>query len=288
MQAWIALSEIPTTITWGIGTIIVQEESLCTAFGAIHEFFLITTASWHLNASLLCWIVVKRGDKGVSKYWRYFHIYAWGTGMLFTLASFIAGAFLQRGNVMGDATFECWFGPLYADLRIWCFYFWIWLQFGLIVATYIVLAFTAFTVERDLQTFQQSSNDTVRLAFSSTPSVVSTNISSDNVSAANILSVKSSTQNLSNVIAVSGTHAKTYKNPTIGDETSVLSRVVVRGTIVGTGFVLFWSIPTALRVMGFMNLKTPFWLTLLAGISLGASGLCNPAVYFVFRKRDER
>ncbi|ORY50836.1 hypothetical protein BCR33DRAFT_846532 [Rhizoclosmatium globosum] len=63
-------------------------------------------------------------------------MYSWGLASLMTVALYVIEAIYKRGDVIGDATYECWIGPTYKDLRVNLFYIPLWIHFFLIVGLY--------------------------------------------------------------------------------------------------------------------------------------------------------
>ncbi|ORY39160.1 hypothetical protein BCR33DRAFT_720393 [Rhizoclosmatium globosum] len=281
-MCWIAFTQIPTTITWGVGRAILSQHALCTFFGINHQFFLISTASWQFNASIVCWIAVIYGNQSVTRYWPYFHTYAWGSGIVFTTSLFIGSAILKRGEVMGDGTYACWISPLYLDFRIWSFFDWIWLQFILIMGSYSSMAFMASRAERSLAHVRRSSitadernmekeQKTFGPRSGSSDSQSKSNSDHDRSKRISLSSKSGRGEGLL-AIAVNESLRHDVKIVMITEHNSNLSRIAVRGVIIGT-------------VLGFMGIKTPDWLAIATSISLGTSGLWNPVVYFVFRRK---
>ncbi|ORY39164.1 hypothetical protein BCR33DRAFT_720397 [Rhizoclosmatium globosum] len=259
--------------------------AICTFLGGLTEFFFVTTASWHFNASLLCWMLIKHGSNKAKKYWPLFHIYAWGSG------SWDRSTRGGEEDVMGDALIECWFGPLYPDLRIWCFYIWLWLQFLLITAwgTEHSLHTTEISSQSHGELFETSQSNLDVLGTVKEGEIVDSSVQEKHTTM--LQSVKADTLDRGLNRSKSRAEIVCHKEVTAVDppvmviqKRTNLSRIVFRGGIIGLSFLISWTPPTALRVFGLLNWNPPEWLAMLGGLGLATSGLWNPIIYFYFRR----
>ncbi|KAI8620761.1 hypothetical protein BC830DRAFT_1097476 [Chytriomyces sp. MP71] len=91
---------------WMLGTSILSIVPFCTAVGLWHEYFAVSGTCFVFCISLLCYLTVTQGSKAAEAMKWWYFVYALGLPALFTLALVMSAKILDRGNMIGDATFE--------------------------------------------------------------------------------------------------------------------------------------------------------------------------------------
>ncbi|KAI9341709.1 hypothetical protein BDR26DRAFT_918271 [Obelidium mucronatum] len=137
MQLSLAIMDILCSIGFSIGNVIVPNIPLCTVVGVFMQFCLHASSTWSLLCCVYCFLTIQYNSKVAESHWISYHLYGWGVPTIFTVAMFVCQAVLRRGNVIGDATFECWIAPQYADLRVALLYPILWIHFLIIGILYI-------------------------------------------------------------------------------------------------------------------------------------------------------
>ncbi|KAI9341740.1 hypothetical protein BDR26DRAFT_304909 [Obelidium mucronatum] len=128
MQSFLSISDIFVSITFMIGSKIASNQSMCTIVGTITNYSLTASSTWSFVVGLHCYHTIIYNQKLASRYWIFYNLYGWGVPFLTTLSLFIIQALTKRGNVFGDATYSCWIGPLFPELRLGIFYVLLWLH----------------------------------------------------------------------------------------------------------------------------------------------------------------
>ncbi|KAJ3075673.1 hypothetical protein HDU98_007230 [Podochytrium sp. JEL0797] len=132
------------SLAFSFGTIALTDElsTMCFIQGIMVQFFFIASSSWNFLISLHCYIVISSdGDVRVAKNGGRYHLFAWGSATLLTCALFIAKAILKRGEIIGNATLECWISEQYSELRLAFFYMILWVEYLVIIGLYVAVYF---------------------------------------------------------------------------------------------------------------------------------------------------
>ncbi|KAJ3120474.1 hypothetical protein HK100_012783, partial [Physocladia obscura] len=95
---------------------------------------------WSFAIALYTHILLLRGAKTANKWWWAYHLCAWGVSCLSTAALFALDIVNKNDGgdgVVGAATFECWIGGQFPQLRVVLHYPLFWAQFCGIVGLYV-------------------------------------------------------------------------------------------------------------------------------------------------------
>ncbi|KAI9347232.1 hypothetical protein BDR26DRAFT_69463 [Obelidium mucronatum] len=113
----------------------------CTIQGLIVQLFTISGYLWDFLIALHSyWIITSVGEiPDLTKNWRWYHIYAWGTPIFTIVVLFLIQASSNLGPVMGDSKMGCWISNNYDIYRIYLYYLIIWSHYIILVGIYIAI-----------------------------------------------------------------------------------------------------------------------------------------------------
>ncbi|KAJ3074676.1 hypothetical protein HDU98_010566 [Podochytrium sp. JEL0797] len=149
-QCCLACSEAYISIMWAVGNSVSGNEGLCTFFGSTHQFFINSSSCWSFLIPLYSYMIIMYSSGTADDLWYFFHAYGWGVPAILTVLTFVFQAAWSRGNIMGDATYQCWISSQYPELRIALFYVPLWIHFGLIIAIFACIFAKIRYVEKQL------------------------------------------------------------------------------------------------------------------------------------------
>ncbi|ORY43283.1 hypothetical protein BCR33DRAFT_766528 [Rhizoclosmatium globosum] len=158
LHAFLSLSDIWLAISWITGDTIAESKDLCIVFGALYEYFVSASSCWSFLIALHCYIIVIYSPKAAGKYWMVYLTYGIGVPSILVVGTFVSQFAMKRGDVFGDAEYQCWISPNYPELRIAFYYSVLWLHFVLILCFYIRIYFMIQSRARDLSTTQETLN----------------------------------------------------------------------------------------------------------------------------------
>ncbi|ORY47002.1 hypothetical protein BCR33DRAFT_849013 [Rhizoclosmatium globosum] len=218
--------------------------------------------SFSFCITLYCYLTVAYSQKVADKYWIYYFCYGWGLGALFTALLLAMGPILHRGNVIGDATFECWIAPAYQEYRIWFMFLPMWIHFGLILLMYARIFVKVRRVNHDGKeaSFQGDEVESGRSSCSSTktdPAISSSFPSQDRTRRATETTVHTG-----------GGHLK-------------VNKLIFRTAIVTLGYLVSWTPATVVRIIALYGGKASFLANVLIALGFSAAGLWNSGTFFV-------
>ncbi|KAJ3225044.1 hypothetical protein HDU81_008165 [Chytriomyces hyalinus] len=292
MQASLAISELVISMDWVISNQIVPLDALCTIIGTLHQFFAIAVTSWTFLISLYCHNVVLYGPKVADNFNVWYQVYGWGMPVIFTATGFIVSAVDYRGNLMGDATYECWFSTAYTDLRLYLFYTVIWSHYFALVGLYARIYWVARSYDEGLDALKVmqvrasavaggggdlASNAPSLMPSAPLSSVTSTveKSSDDYISHAN--QVHNSTLERTRRHWSWSPEARASRKHT---PLTSSSKIKLRASVIAFGYVVSWSVPTINRIMQMCGQTVPYWMTAATAVCFATSSLWNSAVFF--------
>ncbi|KAJ3134239.1 SWI SNF, matrix associated, actin dependent regulator of chromatin, sub c, member 2, partial [Physocladia obscura] len=146
----LASCDIVQSITNLIGNeIATTNVTACNVVGTISQFVYNAVTFWTFSISLYCYISIIFKPKIADDSLKWLHVYSWTMSLLFTIMMFICEKILARGNILGDATYECWIGSNYSDLRVYLFYFPMWIHFFALGIMYTHMFIRVSSVQRE-------------------------------------------------------------------------------------------------------------------------------------------
>ncbi|KAJ3406276.1 hypothetical protein CcCBS67573_g05308 [Chytriomyces confervae] len=287
MQTSLALSELVISVNWVISNQIVPLEALCTIVGTLHQFFAIAVTSWTFLISLYCHNVVLYGPKVADNYNIWYQVYGWGMPVIFTAAGFIVSAVDNRGNLMGDATYECWFSTAYTDLRLYLFYTVIWSHYFALVGLYARIYWVARAYDVSLSALKVKQVRASAVAGGDLASNAPSLMPSAALSSVTSTIEKSSNDHISHV---NQGHNNTLERHWSWSPEARASRkqtpltssrkIKLRASVIAFGYVVSWSVPTINRIMQMCGQTVPYWMTAATAVCFATSSLWNSAVFF--------
>ncbi|KAJ3093844.1 hypothetical protein HK100_006388 [Physocladia obscura] len=146
LQLCVSVCDIGLAIIWTIGSDSSDSTTtsdnnnsatLCLAIAFAYEFFLTAMSSWLFVKSVYTFLLLRHGPRVANQWWWAYHAYAWvmATGM----AVIIVAIGVRNPAVIGDATFECWIGPEFPELRFVMQYPLFWIHFASSATLYILV-----------------------------------------------------------------------------------------------------------------------------------------------------
>ncbi|KAI9341710.1 hypothetical protein BDR26DRAFT_918272 [Obelidium mucronatum] len=138
MQFFLATSDIWLAISWIIENEIATNQPFCNTVGTLNQFFINASSCWSALIACYCYFIVFHNQKTADSYWKWYNAYGWGIPLLLTIALFISGVIMNRGDpLLGDATYQCWISAKYPELRVALYYPLLWIHFCVILVIYI-------------------------------------------------------------------------------------------------------------------------------------------------------
>ncbi|KAJ3380596.1 hypothetical protein HDU84_005720 [Entophlyctis sp. JEL0112] len=138
-QEFLAISDIVCNIVLMIGNDLSRSNpSACYAIGAVMHFFILSLPLWSFLISFYIHLTVVYSELAVKSKMIWFCLYGWGLPVVGLVGTFIAQQASKKGDIFGDAIFECWISSAYNDLRLESFYIPLWIHLILTVVTYLL------------------------------------------------------------------------------------------------------------------------------------------------------
>ncbi|ORY39070.1 hypothetical protein BCR33DRAFT_720328 [Rhizoclosmatium globosum] len=271
LQAGLAIGEIIEAICW----IITSEPALSSAgltiiLGATFHFIINLVSCYH--------VAITRAES----FHLWLHFYCFGIASLLTGLVFMAEQLYARGPVWGDATFQTWISSAYPDLRIGLFYIPLWIQFTLMLITYILLI-RVIKKTPDLPT--ESIVETGIVQGSSTDKELHRKHTVDYKDSTETVSHQPE-HRLSRMVSKKTISTRktvmTKSSRTAGvKEMKNHKKLILRTLVLAIGLIWSWTPATANRVISFLGGTSPYWLSLWIAVSISTSGFWNSGVFFV-------
>ncbi|KAI8607295.1 hypothetical protein BC830DRAFT_1175469 [Chytriomyces sp. MP71] len=363
LQMYISISDSVMTCVWIAGTSLLRFPRICASVGYIYEFFANAASGWNLCVTVYCFVIALQGRKRADRWLPVFHIYSWGLPSVLVAGMGLAEAIQDKGDVVGDATTECWIGPIYVEYRIYFMHLFFWLHMGIIVSLYTFLAYRVKALQHELAEarvivqigpllshmstnaltsagtsslscsvpiasgiiqderanclgeemevfamplLKSTTKSQKRVSIATIDSVgkVSTNLAADKMNSRResltprLVSITAETLNEVEDFAKSSQACESLKpqsNITPRGSTSSKPsaapsdalRVVFKGILVATVFLISWTPSTIVRLMEMQRVDVPFWLYELMGVCYSLTGMLNALVFFTFLKKRE-
>ncbi|KAI8620762.1 hypothetical protein BC830DRAFT_445933 [Chytriomyces sp. MP71] len=280
MQAYLSFADMVSNIGWMLGTSIVSNVPFCTFVGLIFEFNAVLSTCYIFCISVLGYITVTRGSKSAEALkWWYFG-YALGVPVVFTIVLVVTTSILQRGNMIGDATFECWISDAYPELKVALLYPLVWLHMVALSIIYSRIYFLILVTTSELEEISEISG---RSSSESHPLKTMANktglLLSPAKGAGNTIS-RNETVNTKGDLSISrvgdqlrsGVRKKMLKST---------NRLVMKATLIAISFVVSWTPATITRILQLLGAPVPFWLWVSTAICFSLMGLLNSSVFLV-------
>ncbi|KAI8610950.1 hypothetical protein BC830DRAFT_699840 [Chytriomyces sp. MP71] len=313
-QAYLAVNDFVFCVDFVLGVSIVTNAPLCTIFGFLHEFVDVCGTCLVVCITHLCYKTVERGSKAAAALRWWYFAYSFVTPLLFITLLWIAATILNRGTLMGNATYECWISAAYPELKVAFIYPLLWIHMVVIVIIYTRIYQKTQSSAYELSGIWGSTGyNTTTIAsrhergvdavLSDNPGLAITVLSGSSTvpPAAKIQTISKSrrpslTKN-DNALSLSLQEhlpptfpeaslqrkitTKSVKMDTEKQMRRSLNRLILKGSLIAIGFVISWTPATIVRVMQLFNIPVPYWMIVCAGICLAMTGLMNASVYLV-------
>ncbi|KAJ3074677.1 hypothetical protein HDU98_010567 [Podochytrium sp. JEL0797] len=275
-QTCLACSELYLAVMWIVGNGIAGDEGVCTFVGVTFQFFINSSSCWSLLIPLYCYITIMYSSGTADDWWYYFHAYGWGVPAVLTALAFVFQAAWNRGNVMGDATYECWISSKYPELRVGLFYAPLWIHFGLIIAIFACIFAKIRHVEKQLSESTNSATGS-KLGHHSKQSSNSVTGGGSKLGLPSTHTSNSATgSKLGLPVSSHPKSRSTTKQPRN-------NRIVLwKSSCLALGFLITWTPATAGRIIGLVpGAVVPEWLSILVGLCFATSGFWNPVIFYL-------
>ncbi|ORY43288.1 hypothetical protein BCR33DRAFT_851054 [Rhizoclosmatium globosum] len=305
MQAFLSLSDLISVIPFMVGTRVVGNTDVCTFMGILTQYTMNASSCWSFLIAAYCYLTIIYNSKVAESYWWWYNAHGWGTPLVATGAMFIAQDIMQRGNVIGDATYECWISSAYQELRMALLYVMLWLHFFAILFIYTVIFFLIQQRSRELSDTQNYVSDPIpqRAPLSPTMHMNHSPISHVPVDTSQGHDMKSvyfphqipdfhqysldrdASKHENATLSITISHRSTVTVPAERMKNSK-NRLIVKTFIISVGFLVSWVPATINRVMGLLAYRVPYSLVVMAGAGLALSGFPNAIAFYLGRVWD--
>ncbi|ORY39030.1 hypothetical protein BCR33DRAFT_853609 [Rhizoclosmatium globosum] len=310
LQMCLAICEGTLSVLWILGNNVITGPLQTQITGAIFQFCLNASVGWNFVISLYCFLTVQKNLKRANWYYNWYHIYCWTFATSVTVLVFVFEAIWDRGYAFGDATFEIWISGSYSELRIWLYYFPLWLHFIGTLGIYVYIFRKTYTVEYEvnraggIQTVGAGTSGYMSTGGLQSNGAVSSGLGSEMVQTVSVEAVNPSAILTSAVTAgTSVVHSTNYAfldrssfferqsspsdsaaSPRTGPATMKhqTKKLVYRSCFITASFFICWTPATVGRIMTLIdpNAIIPFWLYAWIAFGFSISGLINPLVFY--------
>ncbi|KAI8615228.1 hypothetical protein BC830DRAFT_1123731 [Chytriomyces sp. MP71] len=253
LQAILAASEVIQSIIYMIGNeIAASDVILCNIVGAVAHFIFTFCLLQNFIISLYCFISIMYRPSVADACWNYYHAYVWGVSTILLVVLFLMQALWQRGDVFGDATYECWISYKYAELRVDLFYIPLSIHFAMLVYMYSRILFRVSQVQKSMH---------LEGIQTGVIPPLSENCEEDSEATHTGKSILRRTKSIRN---------------------ATNEKLLLKAGWLACGYVLSWTAPCATRLLALVpGAQIPYWLSVWGALGLASCGLWNSGIFFI-------